>query len=138
VCSVIKDALGLDSYAVVTQGANAADEGSLLHVSDSQNHIFLGSLATPFAELFEIDGAVRSSMHARRHGPRELYLSASVFWSLRRSLGGEEKHPTEAFAKYDSALTPPDLSMYLPIDRAHLHSLLRDRPSAMDKRQGPM
>lgn len=126
VCAVIKDALGLESYVVATQGANAADDGSLLHVSNSQNHVFFGSLATPFAELFDIDRAVRSSIRDGRHSPRELYLSASFFWSLRRSLDGEEAHPTEKFVPFKSELTAPDLCSYLPIDRVHLRALLRE------------
>jgi hypothetical protein len=126
VCHVIEEALGLQAYAVVTQGASAAEDDSLLHVSDTRNHIFFGSLAAPFAELVEIDRALREALHERKHAPRELYLSAQVFWSLRRSLNGEEEHPTDPFVKYNSVLTPTDLAMYLPIDRSHLHALLRD------------
>jgi hypothetical protein len=112
VCIAIEDALDLKSYAVVTQGANAADDASLLHVSEPQNHIFFGSLAAPFAELFDIDRTVRASIRAGRHPPRQLYVSATVFWSLRFGPLDAKDRLSESLVPFASELTTPDGRSY--------------------------
>ena len=51
---VFRAALRLDSYAVVTQGANLVATDGLVSVSPERNHVFFGSLGTPFAQLFDM------------------------------------------------------------------------------------
>jgi hypothetical protein len=80
--NVFKRILNLPAYAVVTQGSNQWVEDSVLKLSPSKNHVFFGSLGTPFAELFDIDQSVRAAIRARRHAPSELYLSRPFFMTL--------------------------------------------------------
>jgi hypothetical protein len=69
---VFRSALQLDAYGVVTQGSNQLVDDALLRVSGEHNHVFLGSLGTPFADLFDIDAAVRAAIRAKTHPACEL------------------------------------------------------------------
>jgi len=80
--SIYKNTLGLDVYAILTQGSNEYYEDSLLHISESKNHIGLNSLGIAFAELMSIDESVRSSIHEKIHEPSELYMDAQFYNSL--------------------------------------------------------
>jgi hypothetical protein len=75
--------LGLDAYAILTQGSNEYYEDSLLHISKSQNHISLNSLGLPFAHLLSIESAVRKAIRTRTHDPAELYMDENFFRSLK-------------------------------------------------------
>lgn len=74
--------LGLDIYAILTQGSNEYYEDSLTHISDSKNHICLNSLGIPFAQLLAIDKAVSSAIKAETHKPSELYMDEHFLYSL--------------------------------------------------------
>ncbi len=76
------ETLNLDIYAILTQGSNEYYEDSLLHVSDSGNHISLNSLGVPFADLMSIEGAVRDAIRNRIHEPAGLYMEKMFYHSL--------------------------------------------------------
>jgi hypothetical protein len=80
---IYRDILGLDVYAIMTQGSNEYYEDSLLHISESRNHICLNSLGLPFAQLLAINNSARSAIRAGTHRPSELYLDAQFLNSLR-------------------------------------------------------
>ncbi len=77
------EVLGLDIYGVFTQGSNEYYEDSLLHISQTKNHVCLNSLGTPFAELLAIDDAARKSIKTNGHLPCEIYMDSQYFNSLR-------------------------------------------------------
>jgi hypothetical protein len=82
--SIYKNTLGLDVYAILTQGSNEYYEDSLLHISESKNHICLNSLGVAFAELMSINESVRSSIKAPKvHEPSELYMDEQFYNSLK-------------------------------------------------------
>lgn len=85
--------LGLDVYAIVTQGANEYYEDSLLHISESQNHVCLNSLGIPFAELMAIDAAASEAIKAGSHPPSRLYMDGRFYNSLSFD-AGFDKHST--------------------------------------------
>ncbi len=81
--SIYSQTLGLDVYAVLTQGSNVYYDDSLLHISDSKNHISLNSLGIPFTQLKDIECAARTAIEAQIHPPSELYMDDSYYHSLR-------------------------------------------------------
>ncbi|MFA4837691.1 MAG: hypothetical protein WC749_16700 [Dehalococcoidia bacterium] len=88
--SIYQDELGLNSYAILTQGSNEYYEDGLLHISETKNHICLNSLGAPFAELLSIDNSVRSSIKEGIHPPAELYMDEDFYHSLSLSLDFKE------------------------------------------------
>ena len=124
--SCLHNALGLDSYAIVSQGIDQFTDDSSYSVSPSGNHIFFGCLGIPFVELFDIDTSARKAIRAHLHKPQSLYLGRSLFLSLmfkdssvRDRLQGE-LHP------YESKVSSRDESAYLPIDEREILSLLKE------------
>jgi hypothetical protein len=85
--SIYRDVLGLDIYAVLTQGSNEYYDDPLLHVSDTKNHISLNSLGLPFAQLKAIEEAARAAFKKGEHRAAELYMDANLFHSLNFVLG---------------------------------------------------
>lgn len=73
--------VGLDTYAVVTQGGNEFSE--LVHLSKTGNHLSLNSLGLPFAQILSIDHAVRSALRSSLHPPAEIYMDSTVLSSLQ-------------------------------------------------------
>lgn len=81
--SIYQETLGLEVYAVLTQGSNEYYDDPLLHTSRSGNHICLNSLGIPFADLMAIDQAVNEAIHNQIHTPADLYLDSKVLNSLQ-------------------------------------------------------
>ncbi len=81
--AIYREVLDLDIYSILTQGTNEYYEDSLIHISDSRNHISLNSLGLPFSQLLAIDRSVRLVIKERIHIPWELYLDEHLYNSLR-------------------------------------------------------
>jgi hypothetical protein len=79
----IREALGLDSYGILTQGTNAYPHDGLFHQSPTLNHISLNSLGAPFADLTTINETVRLALRSKQHAAHELYLEEELFLSLQ-------------------------------------------------------
>lgn len=77
------DVMGLGVYAVITQGGNAYYEDTLLHISDTKNHVSLNSLGLPFAQLMSIEKAARKAIKEEVHKPSEVYMDEKYFHSLK-------------------------------------------------------
>ena len=84
------EALGLDTYMILSQGTNEFYNDPLHHVSDAGNHISLNSLGIPFAVLMDIEAAARSRIRSGDHQPAELYLDESFLRSLRLKFSFEK------------------------------------------------
>ncbi len=80
---IYRDVLGLEIYAVLTQGSNEYYDESLLHISPTRNHICLNSLGLPFAELLAIEGAAKTALRNKTHPPAEIYMDEQYYHSLR-------------------------------------------------------
>ena len=89
--SLYRDTLGLNVYAVLAQGSNYYYQDSLLHISDTNNHICLNSLGLPFAQLKSIEYAAREALKNQKHGPAEVYMDEHFFYSLKFRLGFQKK-----------------------------------------------
>ena len=87
ISAVYKEELGMDIYAILTQGVNEYADVSLTHRSPKGSHISLNSLGLPFAQLLSIDEAARSAIRSKRHGPHELYVDDLCFHSLHFKYG---------------------------------------------------
>jgi len=61
-----REELGLEIYAVLTQGSNEYYDDDVTHISASGNHISLNSLGLPFAQLLAIDDAARTAIRRPR------------------------------------------------------------------------
>lgn len=81
--SIYRDVLGLQVYAVLTQGSNEYYGESLLHISNSKNHICLNSLGVPFAELLAIENAAKEAIKSGEHPPMQLYMDEQFYHSLQ-------------------------------------------------------
>lgn len=80
--SAYQQTVGLDAYAILTQGSNEYYEDPLLHISKTGNHISLNSLGLPFAQLMSIERAARAAIERGEHGRAELYMDKDFFRSL--------------------------------------------------------
>jgi len=110
--SAYQSVLGLDIYAVVTQGSNEYYDDALLHISGTQNHISFNSLGLPFAQTQAIEHAARAAIKSGIHAPAGAYLDDSFYHSLRfRS--GFEKNKEGKFG-YSAPMTT-GLSYYFPV-----------------------
>lgn len=113
------EVLGLNIYAVITQGSNEYYDDELLHIAASRNHISFNSLGLPFAQTQAIDHAARDAIRARQHEPADAYLDETFFRSLRLRRGFD-KHSVPKF-RYDAPMaTGP--TFYFPVN----FSLLTD------------
>lgn len=119
---VIRRALDLGSYAVVTQGANQVRDSALVHVSESGNHILFPCLSTPFAQLFEIEKVVRDLVRDKPLAKRELYLSKGLVLSLKFREHEARESALRNLVSYKSRqqLTSPDESALLAVDYSDL------------------
>ena len=81
--SVYHEILGMNVYAILTQGSNEFYNDPLLHISRAGHHVSLNSLGLPFAQLMSIDRAVKQALEERIHGPAEMYLDESYYHSLK-------------------------------------------------------
>lgn len=80
--AIYQQVLGLDIYAVLTQGSNEYYGESLLHISKSKNHVCLNSLGVPFAELLAIERAAKEAIKTGIHPPMQLYMDEQFYHSL--------------------------------------------------------
>lgn len=93
-----RDVLGLNIYAMVTQGLNPFHD-QLMHLSASGNHFSLNSLGLPFAQLQAMEAQARAAIRNGDHGPAELYLDSDFFNSLNWRFGFEkQKEPRGSYA----------------------------------------
>ena len=83
ISNAFRDVLGLDAYAVITQGYNAFYDNKLMHTSPSGNHISLNSLGLPFAQLASIEAAARAAIRNGEHACSQLYMDENFFRSLK-------------------------------------------------------
>jgi hypothetical protein len=123
--AVFESALQLGSYAVVTQGANGLVDDAVLRVSREQNHVFFGSLGTPFADLFYIDSAVRAALREKRHPPTDLYLSESFLLTLRFAHWEPRDELRRRLVPYLHRVLSEEPLKYLPVNQAELADLMK-------------
>ena len=107
---IYQDALGLDAYAILTQGSNEYYDDSLHHVSETGNHICLNSLGIPFAQLMSIDEAARAAIRQKTHEPSEVYMDKQFYHSLSFRLDFDS-HALGS-SKYRSKMMSTDSSYY--------------------------
>ena len=81
--AIYRDVLRLEIYAVLTQGSNEYYDESLLHISQTRNHICLNSLGLPFAELLAIEGAAKVALKSKVHQRAEIYMDEQYYHSLK-------------------------------------------------------
>ncbi len=84
--SIYREVLNIDIYAILTQGSNEYYDNSLLHISNTKNHICLNSLGLPFAELLAIDTTVKIALKNKVHPPAEVYMDYDFYRSLKFKL----------------------------------------------------
>ena len=80
---VFRENVGLDIYAVLTQGSNEYYDDSLLHISPGLKHICLNSLGIPFEQLQAIDRAARRAGSEGVHSRYSLYMDSCFYRALR-------------------------------------------------------
>lgn len=98
IAGTYKSVLGMNIYAVATQGANEYYDKTLQHISSEGNHVCVNSIGLPFAQMFAIDKAVKEAIGDDRHKPAELYLDSRLFNSLRFEYQFKKSdHPTFAY-----------------------------------------
>ena len=103
--------LGVGIYTILTQGSNEFYESTLIHIAESRRHICLNSLGIPFAQIFDIDRAVRIAIRTNIHERAEVYMEESFFMSLNRKYDFG-KPQAQAF-EYKHKLLP-DSGVYYP------------------------
>lgn len=105
IAGTYKSVLGLNIYAVATQGTNEYYDKTLQHISTERNHVCMNSIGLPFAQLFAIDKAVKKAIDNNLHRPAELYLDSRIFHSLRFEHGFKKSdHPMFSYLSPMSGL----------------------------------
>jgi len=107
---IYREVLGLQIYAVLTQGSNEYYGESLLHISESKNHICLNSLGVPFAELMAIESAAKNAIKTGIHPPMQLYIDEQFYHSLRFKF--EFKKNEKPKNTYSAIMKPHDPSYF--------------------------
>lgn len=82
IAAIYSKVLGLEMYAVLTQGSNEYYDEPMLHISNSQNHICLNSLGIAFAELLAIERSVKEALKKEIHPPAQVYMDEQYYISL--------------------------------------------------------
>lgn len=82
ISKIYQDCIGLPTYSVITQGQNSYYNDSLLHISESNNHVSLNSLGVPFAQLMDIEHTARHNIRSKQHAPAEVYMDSLYYHSL--------------------------------------------------------
>lgn len=125
--AAIKSDLHSESYAIFSQGTNWAANDAGKRAPRQPNHAVFGGLGAPFAELFRIEQAVKSSMRSKRHEASDYYLARSFAQSLRYK---GSAMPEEIRGQIVSVPLDPDANEnveYLPIEHSALIRSLRLR-----------
>lgn len=107
-----QNVLGLDIYAVITQGSNEYYDDALLHVSSTRNHISFNSLGLPFAQTQAIEHSARVAFKAGVHPMADVYLDESLYYSLRFKNGSAASK--EGKFLYTAPMATGD-SYYFPV-----------------------
>ena len=95
----IKEKTRINSYAIITQGANYVDEKNLTHSVTPKNHFFMSSISVPFIEAFEIDSDIRKRIKNKEIDKMPFYIEQSFYISTKRKHYSSEE-PTW-FKKFD-------------------------------------
>ncbi len=74
----LKQETGLESYSIITQGANLYSTEETAHIN--KNHVSLLTLGTPFSTMYQIDRFLQSC--AGKSVRNDIYLEASFYLSL--------------------------------------------------------
>jgi hypothetical protein len=125
VFSIIKSSINLDSYAVISQGANFIEEDLSNNSINTNNYFFFDSISTPFIELFEIDDNVRKSIKKKIISAKTLYLSESFLLSLKFNDHNVKSNFESNYINFNAEKSGITLNKYLPIDLNELLSLLK-------------
>jgi hypothetical protein len=81
--SAYQSVIGLEIYAVITQGSNEYYDDSLLHISTTHNHISFNSLGLPFAQTQAIEHCARRAFKSGVQPAADVYLDENFYHSLR-------------------------------------------------------
>ena len=124
IAGTYKSVLGMNIYAIATQGANEYYDKTLQHISTVRNHVCMNSIGLPFAQIFAIDKAVKNAISNGLHKPSELYLDSRLFHSLRFEYGFKKAdHP---IFPYSSPMSEVD-NYYFTTDLATVLGNIRSR-----------
>jgi hypothetical protein len=125
--AAFQTALRLPAYAVVTQGANFFQQPKTFEMSSNGNHIFIGSLGTPFANLQEIEAAVRRAIREGAHPPKELYLAEWFVLTLHfKHYTDVEDLRVKTAAEFATKVGTVGRAMYFALNAAELFPRLRN------------
>jgi hypothetical protein len=132
--SAYRDTLGMNIYAVITQGNNEYYDDDLLHISPARNHVSLNSLGLPFAQLMAIDSAARKNIRDGVHPRREVYMDQNFFRSLRLDLKFDKGNRSKYF--YEAPMARGSSYYFLGTCQTLLDSfrLAEDETSALRER----
>lgn len=81
--TIYEQTLNLSTYTIIAQGINEYYSDELLHISNSNNHICLNSLGTPFAQIKDIETSARQAIKEEVHEPAEIYLDEQYYNSIK-------------------------------------------------------
>ncbi len=83
ISKIIQETYGLESYAIVTQGVQLFQNNDSYNRELPSNHLFIGSIATPFIEIFDIERTIKKLRKNNSIVLKNLYLSTTLLFSLK-------------------------------------------------------
>ena len=115
VIDIIKRVYKLDSYCILTHGVHLIDEDTNLFRNNQENHYFVGSIATPFIELFDIEKTVKKVKKENIKILNSMYLSMSLFLSLKLKDQQYRSKLQDNYIKFDSTLSKVGTNKFLSL-----------------------
>lgn len=122
--NIIKDTFGLNSYAILTQGLHLIENDEKLFRNEQENHFFVGSISTPFVEMFDIENKIFKIKENDKSILKSLYLSKSFFLSLNFKKFESKMEFNKKFIEYDSKVSIYNLNEFLPVDIDNLTTII--------------
>lgn len=122
--TIIRKCLGCSAYAVVTEGENVLENDDFDKMSMLSNHYFLGSIATPFVEIFDIEKAIRDAISQGEHEKFQLYISEALLHTLNFKDSKSKEKLLDRCYSFDAIKSKVLMNYYLPIDFNVLNELL--------------
>lgn len=125
VIEIVEDSYNLKSYSVFSQGIHLIDEDTDLFRNTQNNHFFIGSIATPFVELFDIESAVNKRKKNRDTTIlNSMYISESLFSSLHLKDFSYRTKRLEESLDFEGKLLNGSLNKFISLDIDELINIL--------------
>lgn len=102
---IFKDNLGLDSYAIFTQGFNEYSSKDNFHIGAGGNHVSMLSSGSPYVDMFDIELSASQNLKSKIHSPYSCYFHEDFFLSMNFKFSESDWRANVPRYRYNSRST---------------------------------